>query len=179
MKKWMYLIFPAAMLGVFLVFYMSHAKELHEKEQRKIAEAKTAREAADAKKAAAEKKAREDAAKRQQERDAEEKQKADEKAAKQAADDKKVKDDTAKYVAQGDAAAKQLAAAEQELDRLRKEKDKTSREAFDIAKQVELSRIARRNAELEIQRMNEMIVKRASDSSLVRPPVIMTAPPTK
>lgn len=177
MKKWMYLIFPGAMLAIFVVFYSSHAKELHAKEVRLAAEAKAKRDEADNKKKIAEAKAREDAAKRQKERDAEEKQKADEKAAKQAADDKKVKDDTAKYVAQGDAAGKQVAAYEVELDRVRKEKDKTSKEAFEIAKQVELTRIARRNAELEIQRMNEMIIKRASDSSLVRPPVIYTAPP--
>ncbi|MBL9200458.1 MAG: hypothetical protein JNL39_08120 [Opitutaceae bacterium] len=179
MKKWMYLIFPAVMLGVFVIFYMSHAKELHAKEQRQIAEAKAKRDEADAKKKAAEEKARADAAKRQAERDAEDKQKADEKAAKQAADDKRVRDDTAKYVAQGDAAQKQLNAQEQELDRLRKERDKTSREAFDIAKQVELTRIARRTAELEIQRMNKMIVDRASNSSLVRPPVIVAPPPAK
>ena len=177
MKKWMYLIFPGAMLAIFVVFYSSHAKELHAKEVRLAAEAKAKRDELDTKKKVAEAKAREDAAKRQKERDAEEGQKAAEKAAKQAADDKKVRDDTAKYVSQGDAAAKQVASFEVELDRVRKEKDKTSKEAFEIAKQVELTRIARRNAELEIQRMNEMIIKRASDSSLVRPPVIYTAPP--
>ncbi len=179
MKKWMYLIFPGLMLAGFVGFYMSHAKALHEKEQRQIAEAKAKQEAEAAKKKAAEEKARIDAKKRQDERDAEEKKKEDDKRAKQEADDKKVRDQTAEYVAKGEAAAKDVAAKELELDRLRKEKDKTSREAFDIAKQVELARIARRNAELEIQRMNEMIVKRASDSSMVRPPVIYAAPPAK
>jgi hypothetical protein len=179
MKKWMYLIFPGIMLIAFIGFYSSHAKELHEKERRLAAEAKARQDADIAKKKAAEAKAREDAAKRQQERDVEEKQKADEKAARQAADDKKVKDQTAEYVAKGDAAAKEVAAKELELDRLRKERDKTSREAFDIAKQVELTRVARRNAELEIQRMTQMIVNRASDSSMVRPPVIYAAPPAK
>jgi len=43
---------------------------------------------------------------------------------------------------------------------------------------VELARIARRNAELEIQRMTEMVSRRAADSSLTRPPVI-PAPPAK
>ena len=56
---------------------------------------------------------------------------------------------------------------------------KATRQAMpeDLAKQVELSRIARRNAELEIQRMTDMIVKRAGDSSLTRPPIIQMPPP--
>jgi hypothetical protein len=177
MKKWMYLIFPGVMMAGFLVIYFSHVEKTHEKER--VAAAKIAQEKADleAKKKAAETKAREDAKKRQEERDAEEKKKADEKEAKQAADDKKVRDATAEYVAKGAAAAKLVANLEQELDRVRKEKDKTQREAFDLAKQVELSRIARRNAELEIQRMTEMVSKRAHESSMVKPPVLPPPPP--
>ncbi|MDP3070125.1 MAG: hypothetical protein Q8N18_07530 [Opitutaceae bacterium] len=179
MKKWMYLIFPGVMLGIFLVFYMSHAKEVHAKEQRIKME--TAKKQADevARKKAAEAKAREDATKRQAEREAEEKAKQAEKEAKQLADDNRVKAQTEEYLAKGKAAAKEVTEKEAELDRLRKEKDKTSREAFDIAKQVELTRVARRNAELEIQRMTEMIHRRASESSLVRPPVIATPAPAK
>jgi hypothetical protein len=176
MKKWMYLISPAIMLGLFLVLYMSHAEKTHAKEVAQKAQIEKERLEADEKKKVAEAKAREDAKKRQEERDAEERKKEAEKAARQAADDKKVRDQTAEYTAKADAAAKQVAALEIELDRLRKEKDKTSREAFDAAKQVELARIARRNAELEIQRMTEMISRRASESSMVRPPVVPTPP---
>ena len=174
MKKWMYLIFPGVMLAGFLVIYFSHVEEAEAKEKAHIAQVAKEKNEADEKKRVAETKAREDAKKRQEERDAEEKKKEEEKAAKQAADDKKVRDQTAEYTAKGDAAAKQVSALEIELDRLRKEKDKTSREAFEMAKQVELTRIARRNAELEIQRMNEMVIRRASESSLTRPPAIPT-----
>lgn len=177
MKKWMYLIFPSVMLAGFLVIYFSHKKEAEAKEARHIAQVAKDKQDAEDKKKVAEAKAREDAKKRADERDAEEKKKEEEKAAKQAADDKKVHDQTAEYTAKGDAASKQAGSLEIELDRLRKEKDKTSRESFDLAKKVELARIARRNAELEIQRMTEMISRRASDSSLVRPPVIPTPPP--
>jgi hypothetical protein len=175
MKKWMYIIFPSVMLAGFLVIYFTHKEEAEEKERAHIALVAKEKAEADEKKKIAEAKAREDARKRQDERDAEEKQKADEKAAKQAADDKKVRDQTAEYTAKADAAAKQAAALENELSRLRKEKDQTIRETFELAKQVELTRIARRNAELEIQRMTEMVARRAADSSLTRPPVI---PPT-
>lgn len=176
MKKWMYLIFPGIMLVGFVFVYLSHVEKTHAKEKAVAAKIEKDRAEADAKKKAAEAKAREDAKKRQDERDAEERKKEEEKAAKQAIDDKKVKDQTAEYTAKGDAAQKQVNALEIELDRIRKEKDKTSREAFDIAKEVELARIARRTAELEIQRMTEMVIRRASDSSMTRPPAIPVAP---
>ena len=176
MKKWMYIIFPSVMLAGFLVVYFSHKKQAEEKEARHIAEVAKKKTDDEEKKKAAEAKAREDAKKRADERDAEEKKKEDEKAAKQAADDKKVRDATAEYTAKGQTAEKELKTAETELDRLRKEKDKTSRESFDLAKQVELARNARRNAELEIQRMTEMIARRASESTLTRQPMVPTPP---
>ena len=179
MKKWMYLIFPGVMLARFLVVYFSHKEKSEAKERAHVAEVARKKTEDDEKKKVAEAKARDDAKKRQEERDAEEKKKEEEKAARQAADDKKVRDQTTEYTTKGDAAAKQAAALEIELDRLRKEKDKTIRETFELAKQVELARIARRNAELEIQRMTEMVIRRASDSSLTRPPVIAMPPPAK
>jgi len=179
MKKWMYLIFPGILLAGFLVVYFSHKEQAEAKERAHIEQMAKEKTAADEKKKVAEAKAREDAKKRQEERDLEEKKKADEKAARQAADDKKVNDAIAEYTAKGNAAAKLLAAHEIELDRLRKEKDKTSRESFELAKQVELTRVARRNAELEIQRMTEMISRRASESSMTRPPVIPVLPAPK
>jgi chromosome segregation ATPase len=167
------------MLVGFIFVYMGHVEKAHAKE--KAVKAQIAKEKADleAKKKAAEAKAREDATKRQEERDAEEKKKADEKAARQAADDKKVRDETAKYTAKVEASQKQIDSLEAELARIRKEKDATSRDAFETAKKVELARVARRNAELEIQRMTEMISRRASDSSLTKPPVVPPPPPAK
>ena len=50
--------------------------------------------------------------------------------------------------------------------------------AFD-AKKVELARIARRTAELEIQRTTEMITRRAEQSSMTRPPPPPPAPAKK
>src|SRR5688572_6066262 len=177
MKKWMYIIFPSVMLAGFLVIYFSHKEKAEAKERAHVAQVAKEKTDAEQKKQAAEAKAREDARKRQEERDAEERKKAEEKAAKQAADDKKVRDQTAEYTAKADAAAKQGNALEIELDRLRKEKDKTSRETFDLAKQVELARIARRNAELEIQRMAEMVARRAAESSLTKPPALAPVEP--
>jgi len=176
MKKWMYLIFPGIMLVGFVFIYVSHVEVTEEKEKAIALKIEKDKAELEAKKKSAEAKAREDAKKRQEERDAEEKKKADEKAARQAADDKKVRDDTAKFTAKVEASQKEINAKEAQLDRLRKEKDKASRESFELAKKVELARIARRNAELEIQRMTEMISRRASDSSMTRPPVLPIPP---
>jgi hypothetical protein len=178
MKKWMYVLAPTVMLLAFVFVFRSHVEEAKIKERATAARIEKERVDAEAKKKAAESKARDDAKKRQDERDAEERKKETEKIAKQAADDKKVRDQTAEYTAKGAAAQKQVDGLEAELSKLRKEKDATSRESFEFAKKVELARIARRNAELEIQRMTEMVSRRAADSSLTRPPVI-PAPPAK
>ena len=99
------------------------------------------------------------------------------KVAKQAAADKEVSDDTKKAIDAGAASQKQLTKLEADLDALRKSKDKATREAFDLAKQVELAKVAKRNAEFEIQRTTEMVSRRASDSSLTRMPPPPPLPP--
>jgi len=176
MKKWMYLIAPAVMLGIFLIFYFSYVEESNAKKAALKAKQEQEKVVAEEKKKAAEAKAREDAKKRQEERDAEERKKEKDRTDKQAAEDKKVRDQTSEAVARGKKAEDEGKALEAQLDALRKEKDKISREAFDIAKQVELARVARRNAELEIQRLTEMVSKRAADSSMTKPPPVFTPP---
>ena len=176
MKKWIYLLVPAILLGLFLFIYFPHVEKTHAKERARKEEIAKKKAEDEEKKKAAEAKAREDAKKRQDERDAEEAKKLKEKEDKQAADDKKVRDQTAESIARANAAAAEVQKLETELARLRKDKDNLGRETFELAKQVELARIARRNAELEIQRVTEMLAKRAADSSMTRMPVVPTPP---
>ena len=61
------------------------------------------------------------------------------------------------------------------LDVIRNQRESTSREVFDAAAKVELAKIDRRNAELEIQRMYEMVAQKVTDTSLAKPPL----PPAK
>lgn len=170
MKKWLYIVVPVIMLAGFILIYLSHVEEAEARE--KVRQEQIAKEKAEAeeKKRIAEAKAREDARKRQEEREAEERKKEEERRAKQAAEDKKVRDQTEQYLAEGRRAAAEVAKLQSELDNLRAHKNRLIRETFDIAKQVELARVARRNAELEIQRMTEMVVRRASNSMMARPP---------
>lgn len=176
MKKWMYLIAPAIMMAGFVVIYFSHVEKTRIKEEKHKADIVAKKAEEERKKKDAEDKARADAKKRQDDRDAEERRKEEEKIAKQRADDEKVRVATAEFTAKANAATKLVQEREAELDRLRKEKDRLNRETFDLAKQVELARIARRNAELEIQRMTEMVIQRTSNSSMTRLPTVPPAP---
>jgi chromosome segregation ATPase len=177
MKKWMYLIFPGLMLGSFLIFFFSHQKETEAKEKARMEVAKKLEDDKAKAKAENERKAAADAKERQLAREKEDAEKVAAKQAKIAAADKEVKDATDKALAEGDKAAKEVSKLEIELDTLRKAKDKGNREAFDLAKQVELAKVAKRNAEFEIQRTTEMISKRAGNSSLTRMPPPPPLPP--
>jgi chromosome segregation ATPase len=176
MKKWMYVISVGSMLAIFLFFYLTHMKETEileqqkkvkfDKEQLEIAETKARNEA----------KAREDARTRAAARAAEEAKKEADKIAKWEAEGQKIKDQTDTYNREADRLSKDSAKLEIELDTLRNEKEKVNRATFEIAKRVESVRIDKQNAELETQRMTEMIARRASDSSLARMPAPVVQP---
>ncbi len=178
MKKWMYLIFPGAMLGLFLVFFLSHTKEAEARE--KTRQEVLAKKIADdvAKKKEDENRARLDAEKRAADRAAEDAKKESERIAKQAAIDREIREATDKAIADAATSQKTIDNLEAELDRLHKQKDQLSRDGFDIAKQVELAKVAKRTAEIEIQRTVELIARKAQESYLVRMPP-PPPPPTK
>lgn len=175
MKKWMYLVFPGVMLGLFLVFYSTHVKEaeLREENAKRVAMEKLEKEKLEKK--IAEQRAAEDSAKRQAEREAEEKKKEDDRRRKQEAADKEVRDQTAEYRAEADKSAKLVAQHEITLDKLRQAREQLVREEIEVAKQVELARVAKRTAELQQQRLTQQIATRADSSSMAQLP----PPPAK
>jgi colicin import membrane protein len=177
MKKWMYLIFPSAMLALFLTFYLTNRKDAVAKEHAR-AEQK-ARIDAEAKKQKEinEEKARVAAAERQAQREKEEADKERTRRAKQAAADQKLKDDIALYSGQADKSQKEVSALEIRLDRLRKDQERLNMEAFELAKKVEAAKTAKRNSEMDEERMIEMIVRKTNESSMTRPPALPPALP--
>jgi len=178
MNRFYYLV-PVVLLAIFAFFYWNHTKEAAVKaEQVRIEQARIKAEA-DAKKLAAEQKAREDAQKRSDERDAEERKKATEKAAKYNAEIQKIRDEITKYTNQVNDETKESARLDQELANLRAAKEKANREAFELHKQVEKGEIEKHDAEFEIQRLTDMIAKRASDSAMARPMVATSAADAK
>jgi hypothetical protein len=164
----MYLIFPSILLVVFLIFYRSSRQEVEARERHHAEMVAQQKAADDAHKAMIEQKARDDATKHAAERAAEEAKNAADKQAKWDADSAKIAKDTAKYTADSEKYAAQVSELQIQLDSLHKLKEEDSRAAFDAEKQVELYEIQRRDAELEGQRMLEMITKRADDSFLTK-----------
>jgi dynactin complex subunit len=62
-----------------------------------------------------------------------------------------------------------------QLESLQKQKETLTREDFALAKQVELARVNQGNADLEIQRMVDMIASRASQSAMASVPEVPAA----
>lgn len=165
-----YLIVPGTLFAVFFFFYSSALKEMDIKEASRVAEVARVKAAEDLRKTEIEKQATADAEKRQRERDE----------ADRAKEEKKRHDymeviniltrDVNSNVAATDKYAKEAAELELQINSTRNRKEKLNTETFELAKQVEKAKIDRRNAELEIQRMVEMVAKRVGDSSLANIP---------
>ncbi len=174
-----YIIIPAILLTLFSFAYWQHSKEAHEVEVKRVAAEKAAKEEEARKKEEDIRRAKEDNLRREEERKKED-----------AAKEKKRKDEYEKAMAKiredrdsyaGKAAESQRLAQkiEKDLATLRANKEKLNREVLDAAKKVELARIEKRNAEMEIQRFTEMLAKRAADSAMAKPPMVTAAAPAK
>lgn len=157
----LYLIVPALLLVAFGGVYVMHSRDAEAKAVVVAAEAERAAAAEAGKKSEAERRAREDAERRAAERLAEEKRKEEEKAAKWEAASRQIADDTAGFLAQAEKLGAEAQALGARLAALRAEKDRAGQTAFDLALEVEAARVAKRNAELEIQRLVEMTARRA------------------
>lgn len=172
MKKWLYLISVGSMLAVFLFFYFTHVKEAEIRDKLRAEETAQKLKVEADRKAEIEAKARADAERRAAERTAEEKRKEAEKVAKWEGESRKIQEETDGYNAKADSYSKQIAKLEGELNALRTSKEKLNRDTFDLLKQVETAKIEKRNAEMEIQRMTDIIARRAADSALTRAPIV-------
>jgi chromosome segregation ATPase len=169
-----YILLPVILLVAFLFTpgagYFSSMKELEAKNQRIKQEKATAKAAEDARREEIEKKAADDAKKRQAQRDAEERAKEAKKLKDYDDAMKQLGDEAAKYAGEADAFQKEANSLELQLNEFRSAKEKASREVFELTKQVELAKVSRRNAELEIQRMVDMVAQRLGASSLAQMP---------
>ncbi len=170
MKKWMYVIFPGLALAVFLSLYFP-AKRLAEERVQQEAEAVTRQKAAED----AHRKELEDKARAASDRRAAEN--AQQLAAQEAARETKRLGELHAIQADAATADKDVERYTQEandlqtrLESLQKQREALTREDFDLAKQVELNRVNAGNADLEIQRMVDMIAARAAQSAMANPP---------
>ena len=171
-----YVIVPVVLLGVFIFFYNSALKEMAARDLAKKAEAAKVEAAEQARRAEIERKAAEDARKRQEEREATERAKEQKKIKDYEDAMRLLKDEADRYLAEADKNQNEFNALELQLSELRNLRDKAQRESFALAKQVELAKVERRNAELEIQRMVDMVAQRLGASSLAQMPPPAPAP---
>ncbi len=157
----LYVIVPILLLIAFSGVYVMHSKDAAAQAAFAAAEAEQRAAAEAAKKAEAERQAREDADRRAAERLAEERRKEEEKTARWEATSRQIAEDTAGFLVQFERLGTEARELEARLASLRSERDRASQAAFDLAKEIEAARIAKRNAELEIQRLVEMTARRS------------------
>ncbi|MDF3058729.1 MAG: hypothetical protein K0R17_2944 [Rariglobus sp.] len=160
-----YLIVPIVLLGLFGGIYWQHSRTAATEAAGRAAETDRIKAAELAKKTEAERVAREDAARRAAEREAEELKKEEEKRARWAAEGKRIEEETARFAARIAELAAQTTQTESELATLRADRERLDRENFELAREVELARIAKRTAELEIQRAVDVVAQRAALSA--------------
>jgi DNA repair exonuclease SbcCD ATPase subunit len=169
MKK-AYYIAPVLLLAAFVGLYWHHMGQMEIKAEAKRVEQARIKAEADAKKQEAELRAKEDADKRIAEREAAERKKEVEKEAKRLADIEKIKSETDRYNSLLAESTKQAQSLEKQLKDARALKEKLSRDEFDVEKKVELAMIEKRNAELQVQRMAEIVALRTNKSTLTQLP---------
>lgn len=167
MKKFYY-IFPVALLAVFSAVYSQFSKASDEAASIRAEKAAALKTEEENKRKVSEAKSREDSEKRVAARQAEEKKKEEERIVKWEAETKRVADEGRQHAAQTTAYTAEIAVMEKELAELRATKDVRNREYLASATDVELTAIAKRSAELEIQRLTEMVARKAAGTSIMK-----------
>jgi len=174
-----YVIIPIVFMAVFVYFERGASKQADLRVQAIAAEKAAAEEKKLEEKKQLEAKAKADSEKRNIERlaaeEAQKKKKADEFAAKI----QKLKDDAKKYTDGVELNTRLAASLEKELAAKRAARDQENRAVLELAKKVEITKKARRAAELEVQRYTEMLTTRANESAMAKAPVVATAQPAK
>ena len=170
-----YIIVPVVLMAVFVFFERGAAKESKVLEEQKLVIKQKEKDAELAKKKDLEEKARIDSEKRNAERLLEEQAAAQKKKDAYDAKIQKMKDDLKKYTDDVEINTKLVAKLEKDLADKRDQRARDNRAVFELAKQVEITKKLRRDAELEVQRYNEMLATRANESAMAKAPVIATA----
>jgi chromosome segregation ATPase len=172
-----YVILPVALLILFGGYYFKVAKpEMAAKvlaDEKRIVDE---REAEETKRKEIEAKAQDDARKAQAVRDEKERVRLAKAQQDKDEQDRKVLDETTKYEKEAEKLSKQIADLEIAITNLRNKREDMNREVLELAKKVELTKIDRRNAELEIQRMYDVVAQKVAASSLTQAP---PPPPAK
>jgi hypothetical protein len=172
-----YVIFPVVLLITFGVYYTQVAKpEMAEQERAAARKVEQQLATDEARRKEIELKAQADAQAQQQAREQKDREKQEKARRDREEQDRKISEDTAKYENLAASLTKQIADMDKEIADLRNRRESLTRDIFDAAAKVELAKIDRQNAELEIQRMYDMVAQKVNDSFLTKLP---PPPPVK
>jgi hypothetical protein len=162
-----YLIIPLVFLTLFGGVYWYHSQQSDADAQARAAAVAAAESAAKAQQSAAEAKARAEVASRAAARVEAERKKQELLHEQWSAETARIAAETEGYQKQATLLRAELAGVEQQLSAVRHARIDAAAKGMELAREVELLRIAKRNAELEVQRTTEILVRRATQSSLV------------
>jgi len=166
-----YVIFPVVLLLTFGIYYTQVAKpEMAEQERAAAKKVEEQLAADETRRKEIELKAQADAQAQQQARELRDREKQERLQREREEQDRKIAEDTAKYENLAASLSKQIADTDKEIADLRNKRETLTREIFAAAAKVELAKIDRQNAELEIQRMYDMVAQKVSDSFLTKLP---------
>lgn len=171
-----YLIVPAILLVGFFPLYRAASDKMSAAEEAKREQAALTAKTEEARRRELDLKAEADARTRQEERDAQEREREAKKKTDYADAMRRLSEEQQTYAAEAAKFSAEAAALEKQLADLRGRKEAAGREVFDLVRQVELPKIERRNAELEVQRTYAMVASRVAASSLASPPAAPTVP---
>lgn len=177
MTRFFYLILPLVAMLAFAGYYFGvfHKAELEKQHAKEVATAQKKAEEA-AKKKIDEEKAARDAKQRADEKRKQEDDKRAERERRQKEEDDKLRDETAKAETRANKLGKDHADLEIQLVEIRRTREAEQHKAFDMLREVELAKVDRRNAELELQLDTEKIASRVDASSMVQMPIFPKPP---
>jgi hypothetical protein len=164
-----YLIVPCALLLGFVGFEQRAEKSIEQKEVAWRAATAATNAAQEERRLIARREAEADARRHAAEREQQDRARADKKLGDYANLLRSLAEETDRQVAETEKLTRETAALERQLAELRTKRETSGAEAFALARHVEQDRVARRTAEIELQRTTKMVAVRISTSAWVNP----------
>ncbi len=172
MKRFIIILPPVILFAIFVFFYKAHVKELEEKQAAAKVLADKAKADEEARKKVLQEAADKEAQRQKEARLAEiEKQKEEERNKKEERD-REIIAQTEAANASSKKLQAQIIKLQADILAVRAARDKAQAEAMETKLDLEKARIAKRNAEFEIQRYTDMLAKRMDQSQALTNEII-------
>ena len=171
-----YSLIPAILLLAFGFYFVGYKKSYDQQEAQKKEEAKKKEDEEKEKKKQAEAAAAKITKEKQEAKEREDAEKAKKKRDEMKANDDRIRQETKDELTKGEKLSKDLGELEVKLLEQRRNKERLQQDTFKAARDVELMKIERRAAELEIQRATDMVITRTEAGPWDDMPIFPTPP---